>query len=70
MTRTKAELGIASLDSRYVTLNQSTPQTIGDTINRLAKLWATEITVTNAITGSVTGNAGTVTTNANLTLPL
>ena len=42
-------------------LDQSTPQTIGDTTNRLLKLWATDITVTNAITGSVTGNAGTAT---------
>jgi len=44
-----------------VNIDQSTPQTVGVTGARLAKLWATDITVTNAITGSVTGNAGTVT---------
>jgi hypothetical protein len=42
-------------------LDQTTPQTIGTTTNRLSKLWTTDLTVTNAITGSVTGNAGTVT---------
>lgn len=47
--------------SGAVLVSQSTPQTIGDTTNRLLKLWATDITCTNAITGSVTGNAGTVT---------
>lgn len=52
-----------------VNLSQATGQTIGDTTNRLTKLWATDITVTNAITGSVTGNAGTV-TNATLTTAL
>jgi len=50
-------------------LSQTSPQTIGNTTDRLAKLWATDITVTNPITGSVTGNAGTV-TNATLTTGL
>lgn len=50
-----------------VTVSQSTPQTIGATGARLTKLWATDVTVTNAIAGSITGNAATVTTNANLT---
>lgn len=50
-----------------ITVSQSTPQTLGSTGSRLTKLWATDITVTNAITGSITGNAATVTTNANLT---
>lgn len=50
-----------------VTLAQGTAQTIGTTTNRVLKLWATDITVTNAIAGSITGNASTVTTNANLT---
>ena len=45
--------------SGAVLISQATPQTIGDTTNRLLKLWATDITVTNAITGSITGNAGT-----------
>lgn len=50
-----------------ITVSQSVAQTIGSTGSRLTKLWATDITVTNAITGSITGNAATVTTNANLT---
>lgn len=40
---------------------------IGSTGTRIVKIWATDITCTNAINGSVTGNAATVTTNANLT---
>ena len=44
-----------------VLTDQTTPQTIGLTGARLAKLWATDITVTNAITGSITGSASTVT---------
>src|SRR3989344_7930833 len=50
-----------------VTIDQTVGQTIGATGARLTKLWATDITATNAITGSITGNAATVTTNANLT---
>ncbi len=53
----------------YVKTDQTVGQTIGATGARLTKLWATDITVTNAITGSVTGNAGTV-TNATLTTAL
>ncbi len=51
---------ISSLAGAVLT-NQATPQTIGTTGDRLAKLWATDITLTNALVGSVTGNAGTVT---------
>jgi len=40
---------------------------IGSTGTRIVKGWFVDLTVTNAIVGSVTGNAGTVTTNANLT---
>lgn len=40
---------------------------IGSTATRIVKAWFTDITVTNAISGSITGNAATVTTNANLT---
>lgn len=47
--------------STGVTLAQGTAQTIGTTTNRVLKLWATDLTVTNAISGSVTGSAGTVT---------
>jgi hypothetical protein len=52
-----------------VLTDQTSGQTIGATGARLTKLWATDITVTNAIVGSVTGNAGTV-TNATLTTTL
>ena len=54
---------LTSLSGAVLT-DQTSGQTIGATGARLAKLWATDITCTNAITGSVTGNAGTV-TNAN-----
>jgi len=40
---------------------------IADTTNRVLKGWFTDLEVTNAIAGSITGNAATVTTNANLT---
>lgn len=42
---------------------------IGSTGSRITKIWAVDMTVTNAISGSVTGNAGTV-TNATLTTAL
>lgn len=51
---------LTSLTGAVLT-DQTTGQTIGATGTRLTKLWATDITVTNAITGSITGNAGTVT---------
>lgn len=51
---------LTSLSGAVLT-DQTTGQTIGATATRLTKLWATDITVTNAINGSVTGNAGTVT---------
>jgi len=59
---------LTSLSGAVLT-DQSTPQTIGATGARLAMLWATDITCTNAISGSVTGNAGTV-TNATFTTAL
>lgn len=40
---------------------------IGSTGARSTKGWFTDLQVTNAIAGSITGNAATVTTNANLT---
>ncbi len=40
---------------------------IGATGTRITKGWFTDLQVTNAIAGSITGNAATVTTNANLT---
>lgn len=59
---------LTSLSGAVLT-DQTTPQTVGTTGNRLAMLWATDITCTNAISGSVTGNAGTV-TNATFTTAL
>lgn len=53
-----------------ILIDQTTPQTIGTTTNRLSKLWSTDLTVTNTINGSISGNASTVTTNANLTGPI
>lgn len=44
-----------------------TSGTIGVTGTRVTNGWFTDLTVTNAISGSITGNAATVTTNANLT---
>ncbi len=40
---------------------------IGATAARITKGWFADLQVTNAIAGSITGNAATVTTNANLT---
>ena len=60
---------LTSLDGA-VLIDQSTPQEVGTKGDRLLKLWATDIDVTNAITGSISGNAETVTTNANLTGPI
>jgi len=40
---------------------------LGSTGARLTKAWLTDLEVTNAIVGSIAGNAATVTTNANLT---
>lgn len=51
---------LTSLSGAVLT-DQTSGQTIGATGARLTKLWATDITCTNAISGSVTGNAGTVT---------
>lgn len=51
---------LTSLSGAVLT-NQAVPQTIGDMADRLAKLWATDVTVSNAIAGSITGNSATVT---------
>ena len=48
-------------DIKYLHIDQTTPQTVGDTTDRLTKLWVDDITVTNAIAGDITGNAATVT---------
>ncbi len=47
--------------------NISITGSLGSTGSRLTKGWFTDLQVTNAIAGSITGNAATVTTNANLT---
>lgn len=52
------------------TNNITSTGSLGTTGSRLTKGWFTDLEVTNAITGSVTGNAATVTTNANLTGPI
>jgi hypothetical protein len=43
---------------------------IASTGSRVTKGWFTDLESTNAIVGSITGNAATVTTNANLTGPV
>lgn len=60
-------LAIANADDRYLQLDQSTPQTAGSALNPISKIYTTDLTSANTISGSVTGNAATVTTNANLT---
>ncbi len=56
-----ATAGYLTSLSGAVLTDQSTPQTIGLTGARLAKLWVTDITCTNAIAASITGNAATIT---------
>lgn len=55
--------GDLALGANNITMSGS----IGTTGTRVLKGWFTDLQVTNAITGSITGNAATVTTNANLT---
>ncbi len=52
-----------SLGTGSITMTGS----LGSTGARLTKGWFTDLEVTNTIVGSITGNAATVTTNANLT---
>ena len=54
---------LTSLTGAVLT-SQATPQTIGATATRLAKLWATDITCTNSITGSITGSSASCTGNS------
>lgn len=54
--------GVLHSLSGAVLTDQTIGQTIGATGARLTKLWATDITVTNAIAGSVTGSAATLST--------
>lgn len=55
--------GTLALGANSITMTGS----LGLTGARLTKGWFTDLQVTNAIAGSITGNAATVTTNANLT---
>lgn len=64
--RTDAGAGSLALGAGDLTMTGS----LGATGARLTKGWFTDLQVTNAIAGSVTGNAATVTTNANLTGPI
>ena len=63
-THTHEITGFLTSLTGAVLTNQTTPQTIGDTTNRLLKLWATDITCTNSITGNVTGSSGSCTGNS------
>lgn len=58
--------GDLALGANNITMSGS----LGTTGTRLTKGWFTDLQVTNAISGSITGNAATVTTNANLTGPI
>ena len=51
---------LTSLSGAVLT-DQTVGQTIGATGTRLTKLWATDITCTNAINSDIAGNAGTAT---------
>ena len=55
--------GTVALGSNSITMTGS----LGATAARLTKGWFTDLQCTNAINASITGNAATVTTNANLT---
>lgn len=55
--------GTLAMGANDITMTGS----LGTTGARLTKGWFTDLQVTNAISGSITGNAATVTTNANLT---
>lgn len=55
--------GNLALGTNSITMTGS----LGTTGARLTKGWFTDLQVTNAIAGDITGNAATVTTNANLT---
>jgi len=46
---------LSSALSNYIKIDQTTPQTIGTTGNRLSKLWATDLDSSSATIGSLTG---------------
>lgn len=58
--------GTLALGANSLTMTGS----IGATGARVTKGWFTDLEVTNVIVGSISGNAATVTTNANLTGPI
>jgi hypothetical protein len=63
---------LATTTASNLTVNGNTIITgsLGLTGTRIVKGWFTDLEVTNNIVGSITGNAATVTTNANLTGPI
>jgi formylglycine-generating enzyme required for sulfatase activity len=63
---------LATTTATDLTVNGNTIITgsLGLTGTRVTKGWFTDLEVTNSIVGSITGNAATVTTNANLTGPI
>lgn len=65
---TNVNIDSGTLDG--ITTLQMPSGDIGATGARITKGWFTDLEVTNAIAGSITGNAATVTTNANLTGPI
>jgi hypothetical protein len=67
LTQTGNELALSGGDLALGVNNLTMSGSIGVTGTRVLKGWFTDITCTNAISGSITGNAATVTTNANLT---
>lgn len=62
---TNVDIDSGTLDG--ITTLQMPSGDIGATGARITKGWFTDLEATNAIAGSITGNAATVTTNANLT---
>ena len=66
VTGTSTFNGAVALGANSLTMTGS----LGATGARLTKGWFTDLQATNAISGSITGNAATVTTNANLTGPV
>jgi len=57
LTSTAATSVTLPTTGTLVSTDQTAGQTIGVTGARLTKLWATDITCTNSITGNITGNA-------------